>query len=84
MTKFCYKIIVIISFLILENQILMLSPKIAYNSVTDEFSIILTPNVAFLANFFSYYRCWISATTLKAKDVNIPCWFFPKSHSIFR
>ena len=72
MAKLCDKIIVIISFLMPENQILVMSPKIAYNSVTDEFSIIVTPYVAFLTIFFSYYCCSISATTLKAKDVNIP------------
>ena len=76
MAKFCDKIIVLISFLVPENQILTLSPKIAYNYVTDEFSIIVTPYVAFFDNFFFYYRCSISATTSKAKDVNIPWWFF--------
>ena len=52
MAKLCDKIIVIISFLMPENQILLMSPKIAYNSVTDEFSIIVTPYVAFLTIFF--------------------------------
>ena len=52
MAKFCDKIIVIISFLVPENQILVMSPKIAYNSVTDKFSIIVTSYVAFLTIFF--------------------------------
>ena len=47
MAKLCDKINVIIFSLLPENQILMLVPKIAYNFVTDEFSIIVTPNVAF-------------------------------------
>ena len=54
MAKLCDKIIVIISFLVPENQIWVMSPKIAYNFVTDEFSIIVTPYVAFLTIFFSY------------------------------
>ena len=56
MAKFCDNIIVIISFLVPGNQILVLSPKIAYNSVTDEFSIIVTPYVTFFDNYVSYYR----------------------------
>ena len=52
MAKLCGKIIVIISFLVPENQILVMSPKIAYNSVTDEFSIIVTPYAIFWQFFF--------------------------------
>ena len=42
MAKFCDKIIVIISFLVPENQILVMSKKIAYTFVTDKFSIMVT------------------------------------------